>query len=76
LPDERWGEVGCAWVVRDDTAAGAALTADGLIGVCRDKVARFKVPKEIRFIAAAQLPTTATGKVQKFRLVTERVGER
>ena len=75
LPDERWGEIGCAWVVRDDSPAGAALTAEGLMDRCRDKLARFKVPKQVRFITASQLPTTATGKVQKFRLVTERVGE-
>jgi fatty-acyl-CoA synthase len=61
-------------VVREDSPAGAALTADELIGACREKLARFKVPKEVRFITAAELPTTATGKVQKFRLVTERVG--
>jgi fatty-acyl-CoA synthase len=74
VPDERWGEIGCAWVVHDGTPAGAALTADALIGVCREKLARFKVPKEVRFITAAELPTTATGKVQKFRLVSEQVG--
>jgi fatty-acyl-CoA synthase len=67
VPDQRWGEVGCAWVVRDDTAAGESLTADELLAVCRDKLARFKVPRQVRFIAAADLPTTATGKVQKFR---------
>jgi fatty-acyl-CoA synthase len=75
LPDERWGEIGCAWVVRDDSAAGAALTAGDVIGACRDKLARFKVPKQVRFVAAGDLPTTPTGKVQKFRLVTERIGE-
>jgi fatty-acyl-CoA synthase len=74
LPDERWGEIGCAWVVRDDSPAGAALSSASLIDACRSKLARFKVPKEIRFIGAAQLPTTATGKVQKFRLVSEGVG--
>jgi fatty-acyl-CoA synthase len=74
LPDERWGEIGCAGVVRDDTPAGAVLTANALIGACREKLARFKVPKEVRFITAAELPTTATGKVQKFRLVREGIG--
>jgi fatty-acyl-CoA synthase len=75
LPDERWGEIGCAWVVRDDSPAGAALTVDDVIGACRDKLARFKVPKQVRFVDVGDLPTTPTGKVQKFRLVTERIGE-
>jgi len=74
LPDERWGEIGCAWVVRDDTPAGAALTAVDVIDACRSRLARFKVPKRVRFIAPGQLPTTPTGKVQKFRLVSEGVG--
>jgi fatty-acyl-CoA synthase len=76
IPDERWGEAGCAWVVRDDSAAGRNLTAVDVMDVCRSKLARFKVPKEVRFITADQLPTTPTGKVQKFRLVAERVGAR
>ena len=65
----------CYALGRDDSPAGAALTAEGLLGVGRDELARLKVPKEVRFITAAELPTTATGKVLKFRLVTERVGE-
>ena len=34
----------------------------------REKLARFKVPKHILFAAPGELPTTPTGKVQKFRL--------
>ena len=56
-------------------ADGAALTVDDVIGACRDKLARFKVPKQVRFVGAGDLPTTPKGKVQKFRLVTERIGE-
>ena len=48
---------------------GADVDADELIALCQDKLARFKVPKQVRFIAAEDLPTTPTGKVQKFRLV-------
>ena len=70
LPDERWGEIGCAWIVVED---GATVAADELVALCREKLARFKVPKQIRFIAAADLPTTPTGKVQKFRLVAAAV---
>jgi fatty-acyl-CoA synthase len=65
VPDERWGEVGCVWVVPEP---GVDLDPDELLGVCRDKLARFKVPKHVLVITADGLPTTPTGKVQKFRL--------
>jgi fatty-acyl-CoA synthase len=66
LPDERWGEIGCAVVV---LVPGAVLDADEVLQLCRDNLARFKVPKLVRFLTADQLPTTPTGKVQKYRLV-------
>jgi fatty-acyl-CoA synthase len=65
VPDERWGDVGCAWIVPEP---GAALDAAELIALCQDKLARFKVPKHVLFTEPAELPTTPTGKVQKFRL--------
>jgi fatty-acyl-CoA synthase len=65
VPDERWGDVGCAWIVPEP---GAAVDADELIALCKDKLARFKVPKHVLFLDRAELPTTPTGKVQKFRL--------
>jgi fatty-acyl-CoA synthase len=68
VPDDRWGEIGCAWIVRADGADGATVDADELLALCRDKLARFKVPKHVLFTTAADLPTTPTGKVQKFRL--------
>ncbi len=64
--DERWGEIGCAVVVR---APGADLTTDDVIAYAKSNLARFKVPKRVAFLDADRLPTTATGKVQKFRLV-------
>jgi acyl-CoA synthetase (AMP-forming)/AMP-acid ligase II len=63
VPDERWGEVGCAYVV---LAPGAALDADALRGWGRERLASFKVPRS--FVAVAALPKTVTGKVQKHRL--------
>ncbi|ALJ21666.1 class I adenylate-forming enzyme family protein [Microbacterium sp. No. 7] len=70
IPDPKWGEIGCAWLVRDSgTDADEAALAHALERVCREKLAAFKRPRQFRFIEAAQLPTTATGKVQKFRLV-------
>jgi fatty-acyl-CoA synthase len=68
LPDERWGEIGCVVVV---PALGAALTEADVLALCRAKLARFKVPKRVAFYRADDLPTTPTGKVQKFRLVQQ-----
>jgi fatty-acyl-CoA synthase len=68
LPDERWGEIGCVIVV---LAPGAALTETDVLAICRAKLARFKVPKRVVFYRAGDLPTTPTGKVQKFRLAQQ-----
>lgn len=72
VADERWGDVGCAWVVPEP---GGSADADELMALCKEKLARFKVPRHILFIEAAELPTTPTGKVQKFRLA-QRAAER
>jgi fatty-acyl-CoA synthase len=66
VPDDRWGEVGCVWVVPE---AGAAVTVEEILELCRGKLARFKVPKHVLFLTADELPTTPTGKVRKFELV-------
>jgi fatty-acyl-CoA synthase len=66
LPDERWGEIGCVVIV---PAPGTILTEDEVLAVCRANLARFKVPKRVVFYRGEDLPTTPTGKVQKFRLV-------
>ncbi len=66
MPDERMGEVGCAWVVSQDPDPPDAAE---LIEHCRRRLARFKVPAHVLYLRADELPTTATGKVQKFRLI-------
>lgn len=60
IPDERMGEVAMAFVV---LKPGASLDANTLIGWCRDRMANFKVPRQIRFVSA--LPLNASGKVVK-----------
>jgi len=68
-PDERWGEVGTAFVVVrtpgqwDSESLRAALTG---------RLAAFKIPKYVRILA--NLPRTATGKVRKQQL-REQLGE-
>lgn len=66
VPDERWGDAGCACIVR---APDSEITADQVIELCKASLARFKVPRHVVFLSAEELPTTPTGKVQKFRLV-------
>jgi fatty-acyl-CoA synthase len=67
LADERWGEIGCAVVVK---APDASLEADDVIDYCRDKLARFKIPTRVEFID--ELPRNATGKVLK-RVLREQI---
>jgi acyl-CoA synthetase (AMP-forming)/AMP-acid ligase II len=62
IPDERWGELVTALVVTD----GSPVTADELIAHCRTTLAGYKCPKRIEF--RSDLPRTATGKLQKFKL--------
>jgi fatty-acyl-CoA synthase len=64
--DDRWGDIGCAVVV---PRPGSQITTDDVLTLCRESLARFKVPKKVLFLEAGELPTTATGKVQKFMLV-------
>jgi fatty-acyl-CoA synthase len=62
IPDEKWGEVVTALVVTD----GSAVTAEDLMAHCRTDLAGFKCPKRVEFVG--NLPRTATGKLQKFKL--------
>ncbi len=61
-PDEKWGEVPCAFV---ELKPGAAPEAAALIAFARERLAGFKTPKSIVF---QELPKTSTGKIQKFEL--------
>jgi fatty-acyl-CoA synthase len=58
-PDEKWGEVPCAFV---ELKPGAAASEAELIAHCRGLLAGFKAPKRVVF---AELPRTSTGKIQK-----------
>lgn len=62
MPDEKWGEVPCAFV---EVKESATVTEDDLIAFCRERLAGFKCPKKIVF---EELPKTSTGKIQKFEL--------
>jgi len=61
-PDEKWGEVPCAFVERQP---GTQVSEADLIAFVRERLAGFKTPKQVVF---GELPKTATGKIQKFEL--------
>ncbi len=63
LPDVKWGEAPHAWIV---VKRDAAVTGDELRTFCREQMAHFKVPQSFTLIA--ELPKTATGKIQKYVL--------
>ncbi len=62
IPDEKWGELVTALVVSD----GSDVTSEALIKHCREELAGYKCPKRVEFVE--ELPRTATGKLQKFKL--------
>ncbi len=61
-PDEKWGEVPCAFI---ETVKDKHVTEKELISFCKETLAGFKVPKKVEF---CDLPKTSTGKIQKFEL--------
>ncbi|MEO0669788.1 MAG: AMP-binding protein [Pseudomonadota bacterium] len=61
-PDDKWGEVPCAFV---ELKPGAAPSEADLIAFSRETLAGFKAPKQVVF---QELPKTSTGKIQKFEL--------
>ena len=61
-PDEKWGEVPCAFV---ELKPGAQVDEATLIAFTRETLAGFKAPKKVVF---QELPKTSTGKIQKFEL--------
>ena len=61
-PDDKWGEVPCAFVELKD---GATAEEAEIIAFTRERLAGFKCPKKVVF---QELPKTSTGKIQKFEL--------
>ena len=61
-PDEKWGETPCAFI---ELKPGAEVTEEEIKQFCRENLAHFKCPRDVRFV---ELPKTSTGKIQKFIL--------
>jgi acyl-CoA synthetase (AMP-forming)/AMP-acid ligase II len=68
VPDDRMGEVGCAFVVAEE---GPAVAEEELVGWARERLANFKVPRHV--VVVPSLPVNAGGKVLK-RELRERFG--
>ena len=69
VPDEKWGEAVHAVIVLHD---GIQLTEATVLAWCRDKMAGYKRPRFVSFMSEAEIPRTATGKIQH-RLLRERL---
>eukprot|EP00080_Pristionchus_pacificus_P011598 PDM71618.1 acs-1 [Pristionchus pacificus] len=67
VPDERFGEVVCAWIRLKDEYEGRC-TEHEIREFCAGKIAHFKVPRYILFKKEKDFPMTATGKVKKFEI--------
>jgi fatty-acyl-CoA synthase len=68
VPDERYGEELCAWVIVHD---GARLTAEDVREYCKGKIAHYKIPRYVMFVEG--WPMTVSGKVQKYKMREETI---
>jgi fatty-acyl-CoA synthase len=70
VPDLKYGEEVCAWIV---LKPGQSATAEEMRGFCEGQIAHYKVPRHWRFVD--ELPMTVTGKAQKFLMRARMVEE-
>jgi fatty-acyl-CoA synthase len=70
VPDQRMGEVGMAFIMANPSYS---LSEEQIISYCKDRIARYKVPRYVVFID--QMPVAGVGKVQKFLLREEGLSE-
>ena len=70
VPDPKFGEELCAWII---LKPGEAVTAEAVRDFCQGQIAHYKIPRHIRFVDS--FPTTVTGKVQKFAMREAMIAE-
>jgi fatty-acyl-CoA synthase len=70
IPDHALGEIVCAWII---PRTGTDPTEEDIRAFCKDRIAHYKVPAVVRF--CSDLPTTVTGKPQKFLMRAAMVEE-
>jgi fatty-acyl-CoA synthase len=63
VPDEKWGEVGMAFIV---LIPGEKMTEEEALKFCEGKMAKYKIPKSVRFVK--ELPRTAAQKIMRYKL--------
>ena len=63
VPDEKYGEELCAWIIVRD---GRTIGAEGVREFCRGRLAHYKIPRYV--LVVTEFPMTVTGKVQKFKM--------
>jgi fatty-acyl-CoA synthase len=63
VPDKKYGEELMAWI---NLKKGILATPDEIKAFCEGKIARFKVPKYIKFVD--EFPMTVSGKIQKYKM--------
>jgi fatty-acyl-CoA synthase len=61
IPDQKFGEQLCAWIIPHD---GTAITESEVLDFCKGQIAHYKIPAIVRFVD--EFPMTITNKVQKF----------
>jgi acyl-CoA synthetase (AMP-forming)/AMP-acid ligase II len=72
VPDDKWGESVQAAVVLQP---GAQASEAEILGWCRDRIAGYKRPRSVVFLAESEMPRTATGKIQH-RVLRDRLAAR
>ena len=70
LPDPKFGEEICAWI---QLKSGTQATEEEIRDFCRGQIARYKIPRYVRFVS--EFPMTITGKVQKYLMREQMRGE-
>jgi fatty-acyl-CoA synthase len=70
VPSERYGEELMAWIV---PRPGPSLSEDEVREFCVGQIARYKIPRYVKFVD--EFPMTVTGKVQKFKMREQAIAE-
>jgi fatty-acyl-CoA synthase len=70
IPDEKFGEQLCAWIIPHD---GVTMTEAEVKDFCAGQIAHYKIPAIVRFVE--EFPMTITNKVQKFIMREKMAGE-
>jgi fatty-acyl-CoA synthase len=68
VPDLKYGEELCAWVILN---SGSEISAEDIRAYCRGQIAHYKIPRYVMFVDG--WPMTVSGKVQKYKMREESI---